>query len=290
MMRFLSAGVAVVMGVAVMSSACAQAGGPIDLGLMTFNVRYATAPDGENAWEFRKELMVETIEMYDPDILGLQECLDIQAYYLDAEMPQYRWFGIGRDRDGGGEMVSIFYKPDVVTPVKTGTFWLSETPEEPASRSWDAAITRIVTWIRFFHPETSRFFTVYNTHFDHRGEQARANSSRLLVERISQLPSSEPVIAMGDFNAVGGDSEPWQILVDAGLEDAWVTAAETIGPPVTFSRWTHPPEGVDRRIDWIMYRADADVAVCETVLHNDDGRFPSDHYPVYARLTIRAEE
>jgi len=287
----LCAILAITLGGFAANTACAQrSGGEIPLGLMTFNVRYATAPDGDNAWEFRKELMVETIEMYDPDILGLQECLDIQAYYLDEQMPQYRWFGIGRDRDGGGEMVSIFYKPDVVTPVKTGTFWLSETPEVPASRSWDAAITRIVTWIRFFHPQSGRFFTVYNTHYDHRGEEARANSSRLLAERISQLPENEPVIAMGDFNAKAGDSEPWQVLIDTGLRDTWITAKETIGPPVTFSRFTHPREGLDSRIDWILYRGRADVEVSETVLHNDDGRYPSDHYPVFARLTFRAEE
>ena len=291
-MRFaLCAVLTVAMSGFISSTACAQRrGGEIELGLMTFNIRFATEADGDNAWSKRKDLVVETIEKYDPVILGLQECLDSQAYYLDEQMPQYRWFGIGRDRNGGGEMTPIFYKPDVVTPIETGTFWLSETPNEPASRSWDAAITRIVTWIRFFHPETSRFFTVYNTHYDHRGEEARANASRVLAEHIGELPADEPIIAMGDFNAKGGDSEPWQVLVDAGLEDTWLLAEEQVGPPVTFSRWTHPREGVDSRIDWIMVRADADVEVCETVLHNDDGRYPSDHYPVYARLTIRAKE
>ncbi len=39
--------------------------------LMSFNIRYGLAEDGENRWERRKSLVVDRIKAFDPDLLGL---------------------------------------------------------------------------------------------------------------------------------------------------------------------------------------------------------------------------
>ena len=75
------------------------------LKVMTFNIRYGTAKDGENHWDKRREFLVETIRKFSPDLLGTQETLAFQKDYLLAELKSYESFAAGRD-DGKlkGEM------------------------------------------------------------------------------------------------------------------------------------------------------------------------------------------
>ena len=280
---------AILMG--ILAGAPLAGGEDFDLSVMAFNIRYGTADDGPNSWHYREAMVADMLRQYDADIIGAQETLDFQADYLVDVLPEYRWFGVGRDGDGFGEHCAILYKKDVVRPVKIGNFWLSETPEIPGSVSWDSALTRMVTWARFQHLETGRFFVVYNTHFDHRGAEARTESARLIRAHIAEQPEDLPVIVLGDFNAAAEDSEPWDVLVDeTHLEDAWLTATETAGPPMTWSAFGPPPEEGHRRIDWILTDGYSDVHLCETVLYNQQGRYPSDHYPVYAEITVGTED
>ena len=66
------------------------------------------------------------------------------------------------------------------------------------------------------------------------------------------------------------------------LSDAWIETARKSGPETTSSRWRGNTVG--RRIDWILYRGNLKTLEAETVTHNLDGRYPSDHYPVFAKL------
>jgi endonuclease/exonuclease/phosphatase family metal-dependent hydrolase len=255
--------------------------------VMSFNVRYGTAMDGENAWPKRRDILTGCIKEYAPDLVGTQECLEFQADYIVEQLKDYRWIGIGRDRNGRGEMAAIFYRWKELTPVESGNFWLSEQPDEPGSKSWDSSLTRIVTWAKFFHPKTETHFYYFNTHFDHRGPEARKQSAHLLAERIKALPAALPVLVTGDFNAVGEESAPWRVLAEAGLKDAWVEAAERKGPVTTWSAFQAPDAESRQRIDWILFRGPVSAAYAETVTYNLEGRYPSDHYPVVARLLVR---
>ena len=269
---------------------CAVSGAALadlSLDVMSFNVRYGTARDGDNAWRHRRDIVVRTIEAYEPDVFGTQECLEFQAEYLAQALPHYRWIGIGRDADGHGETTAVFYKAKAFIPVASGHFWLSETPDVPGSVSWDSSLTRMVTWVRFHHPKSGTFFHFFNTHFDHRGAQARANSATLVAERIGAIDSAEAVILTGDFNSRGEASPPWKNLAKGGLGDAWLTATGRAGPVGTNGRWKAPASDNGSRIDWILYRGPVTARRCETVTYNEKGRYPSDHYPVFARLTIR---
>src|SRR3712207_7586469 len=54
---------------------------------------------------------------------------------LEERLPGYRWIGVGRmDGKDGGEFSPILYRSTCLEPIDHGTFWLSETPEEPGSR------------------------------------------------------------------------------------------------------------------------------------------------------------
>ncbi|MBI2433958.1 MAG: endonuclease/exonuclease/phosphatase family protein [Candidatus Hydrogenedentes bacterium] len=261
-----------------------------DLKLMTFNVRYGTADDGPDAWEHRRDLLVETIRNADPGILGTQECLEFQAEYIQQQLPEYRWIGMGRDTGALGEMTALFYKKSVLAPVEMGHFWLSEKPEEPGSVSWDSSLTRMVTWARFYHRREHTFFTVFNTHFDHKGVVAREESAKALAKRTKDFSTDDPVIVLGDFNSVAETSKPWDTLREAGFKDAWLEAKEKAGPETTWSGFGKEPQQTGpHRIDWILTRGPIQVERAEIITINKAGRYPSDHFPVTAMLALKAE-
>jgi len=258
----------------------------VNLRVMSFNVRYGTANDGPNHWDERKDLVVNTIQEFTPDVIGTQECLDFQADYIVNELPEYRWFGVGREPDCTSEYMAVLYKPKVVAPIETGTFWLSETPEVVGSIAWNSACRRTVTWAKFYYIETKEIFYFLNTHLDHKSEPARQAGAKVLLDYIQKLPRQIPLVLTGDFNAKAGASEAYTVLTEGGLGDAWKTAGEQLGPSVTWSAFKAPEPRADRRIDWILTRGDVDIHRCETVTFNKDGRYPSDHYPVFAAMTL----
>lgn len=272
---------ALVVGVLIACSSQAE----LTLNVMSFNVRYGTANDGANAWSNRKDIVIDCIRQYDPDIIGMQECLDFQGDYIVQQIPDYAHFSVAREADGSGERMTIFYKRKLLAPMETGNFWLSESPDVPGSRSWDSACPRMVTWARFYHYGEKRFFYHFNTHFDHMSEKARQASANLLLKYVNDIAGEDvPVVITADFNAAAEQTDPWRTITGGGFTDAWVAAQERVGPPITFGPWKAPEEGVDNRIDWILFNKHLASHRCETVLFNRDGRYPTDHYPVIARL------
>ncbi len=254
------------------------------LDVMSFNVRYPSPNDGPNVWENRRDILVETIRLKDPDLMGTQELFYLQGQYIVEKLPEYTWFGVSRRGDHENEHMGVFYKRSKLRLVESGEFWLSETPDTPASMSWDVSLPRMVTWGLFEMIETSRRFYFYNTHFPHRRQDhaARVECAKVIADRMRALPTDLPFIMTGDFNAPARE-EVYKVLVPP-LGDAWIETEVKSGPETTSSRWSGNTEG--RRIDWLLYRGDIKVLEAETVTHNLDGRYPSDHYPVFAKVQI----
>ena len=253
---------------------------------MTFNIRTSAGRDGDNVWPNRKEIVAETIRRFDPDVVGLQEALADQIEFLETALDGYRWIGVDRGLNGGtglSEATPIFYRHGTLAPIETGTFWLSDTPDRPG-RGRRAA--RIVTWARFHHLASGRQLLVYNTHFTLRRGPRQVRSAEQINEHIARFPEGSAVVVMGDFNAVAETSDTWRAATAGGLRDVWVEATERSGPPLTSNGFRPPTEGWEGRIDWILVGGPVAVSAAETVVHSVDGRFPSDHYPVAARLLI----
>ena len=257
-----------------------------ELDVMTFNIRTSDGQDGDNSWPLRKELVVENLRAFDPEVLGLQEALTVQIDFLQSEMPEYRWLGVDRGLNGGvglSEATPIFYKHEELVPIESGTFWLGDNTNPPTQRG---RVARIVTWARFHHLETLQQFYVYNTHFTIRGGPRQIQSAEQINARIAQHSPESVVVVLGDFNAIAETSETWHAATSDGLRDAWVVAEKQEGPPLTSSGFGPPPPGREGRIDWILVGGPVTVARAVTVLHSMDGRWPSDHYPVAAELVV----
>ena len=171
------------------------------LNVMSWNIRYDNPRDGVNAWKNRKDWVAEIITTQKVDIVGLQEVLLRQLDDLKKRLPEMDVYGVGRD-DGKsrGEFAPIFFPQERFDLLDKSTFWLSRTPDKVGSRDWDAAITRIASWVKLKDRNTGRVFYVINTHFDHRGEKARAESAALLAKQLREKFTEHPVILTGDFN------------------------------------------------------------------------------------------
>ncbi len=261
--------------------------------VMSFNIRYGSANDGDNHWNQRNYLVLETIEHFGPDLLGAQEVQKFQADYLREHLEGYGFHGVGRnDGMSQGEYVPIFWRLDRFELLDSGHFWLSESPEIPGSVSWDSSMTRMLSWVALRDKRGSRMpFIFANTHFDHRGAQARLESARLVRKRADAIEAELPVIITGDFNAAVG-SAPYEVLVNAkDLDsapyiDSWKAIHPVSGPKEgTFSAWNGRRTGA--RIDWIVHSPKFVTLHAAINYTNEEGRYPSDHYPVQCVLRRR---
>lgn len=257
---------------------------PGPLRVMTYNIRYDNPNDSLNSWSNRKEKVVELINFYEPDFLGIQEGLTHQVKYLDANLKQYSYVGVGRD-DGHekGEYAAIFYRSDKYRLLAHSHFWLSETPSIP-SLGWDAACVRICTYAQLQSKATRKKYWVFNTHFDHVGDMARAESARLILHRIDSLTREDklPVILTGDLNLTPGE-EPVSILKGLLNDTHDVSIVKPYGPEGTFNgfRFAEPPKD---RIDYIFVSKSLMVDRYITLDDFYSFRYPSDHLPVMAYI------
>lgn len=265
-----------------------------EIRVMSFNIRYGTAKDGENHWDRRKDFLVETILAFQPDLLGTQETLAMQRDFLKDKLPAYECLGVGRE-DGAekGEMMALYFRRDRFEKVDGGHFWLSETPDKVGSKSWDSSLPRMVTWVKLRdrqHPD-AKPIAYFNTHFDHMGQTARLESARLIRRQIATLGKDCAAILTGDFNTDEA-SPPYQALFDpengvaAQLVDSYrVAHPERAKAEGTFSGFQAMQiEGA--RIDWIGVSRDWQVISATIDRTAREGRTPSDHYPVTAVLRL----
>lgn len=259
---------------------------------MTFNIRLSRAHDGANAWPHRRELVVELIRRFAADFVGVQEAWPEQIAYLAQALPQYRYLGRSREREGvEGEAIPLFYRHQrwSLDPEEQGTFWLSDTPEVPGSTGWGNQIPRVITWGRFIEKAGGGALYVYNVHLDHLSAVSRVRSARALAERIARRAHGEPVLVLGDFNA-GESSEPIRYLT--GLDHASpVQLRDTfrvLHPEATLVGTFHGFGGATTgpKIDYVL--ASPEVRVIQAAIIHDSfqGRYASDHFPVTAELFV----
>ncbi len=245
---------------------------------MSFNVRTSAASDGRNGWTYRRESVKKMLEAAKPDLLGVQEALADQLADLAEYLPDCDRAGVGRD-DGaaGGETMAIFWNRYRFRLLSCGTFWLSETPDTP-SRGWDAACNRTVTWARLEDLLSGRTVCFFNTHLDHKGSKARANSVELILKRIAETASSsDAVFLTGDMNSEP-DSRIIRRLAE-NLRDArtWSPVTDEDNSFNGFGR------GAESTLDYIFY-LNATPFAFRTVTDRFDARYVSDHYPVAALM------
>ncbi|KOH45412.1 endonuclease/exonuclease/phosphatase family protein [Sunxiuqinia dokdonensis] len=251
--------------------------------VVTYNIRLNTPDDGENAWPNRKHLVTDLLRFHEADIIGMQEVLYDQLTDISLQMPGFDQIGVGReDGKAGGEYSPIFYDSRKYQLKNHGWFWLSETPEKP-SMGWDAACKRICTYALFEDYDKRKNFWVFNTHFDHVGEEARINSARLILQKIDSLNSKgDPVVLMGDFNLTP-ESKPIERIENQFFDSKKVSAQVPYGPEGTYNGFNFNSE-LKNRIDYIFVKGKLNVQKYGVLTDSYEKRYPSDHLPVLVEI------
>lgn len=262
-----------------------------ELTIVSFNVRYNSPEDGVNIWGNRKEWLTHSIRFLNADLVGAQEVTFSQLTDMQELLPVYNYVGIGREGDNKGEFSPIFYKKERFELLEHDTFWLSETPKKIASKGWDAALPRIVTWALFKDKATGNTFYHFNTHFDHRGKEARIRSAVLLSEKIKKITNKKPVLVTGDFNS-SPYSETVKILLENNLNDPNITLDKdrVYGPEYSANGWNVEGRSSKDRIDYIFYSGAIEPLSLQIMDAQRGDRFISDHFPVIAKVKITAEK
>lgn len=254
------------------------------LTVMTFNIRYGTANDGDNSWPNRDHLVMQVFRDRDADIMGVQEALAFQLNEITTKFTQYAVIGVGRDdAKTKGEFSAILYRTDRFIIDSSGTFWLSDTPEVVASTSWGNSITRICTWARLIERQTGEAIYVYNAHYDHRSQESREKSSELILERIHSRTHADPVVLMGDFNA--GEANPAiTSILESDLIHTYLALYPNTTDVSTFNSFKGETSG--EMIDHIFTTPGIAILKAEIDRSNDNGQYPSDHFPVWTKIQL----
>lgn len=266
--------------------------------IMSFNVRYGSANDGQNSWIFRKEMVVEIIKDNNPDIIGLQEDNMFQVDYLLNALPEYSAIKSKGTRGyHTGLFNSIFYNRSRFSVEDSGNFWFSDQPDIQGAVQWDNNRSRMCTWARLKEKNFNQSFYFYNSHLDHKSGLSRKNSVIILSDRIINRDFPDPFLVIGDFNAGERSSEIRFLKGKASLNSSGHKIRFSI-PMIDTFREINPWAGYvgtyngfkgkrnGRKIDYIFIPEMFKTLNAEIIYSRIKGRYPSDHYPVTALISL----
>lgn len=260
--------------------------------VMTYNIRYDSGGDDPDRWEQRKDLVFDMIADHSADVIGLQEVLSSQLYDIRQALPQYGTISAGRD-DGkdAGEACTILYRYDRFDITESGTFWFSNMPWKPGSKHWGNDLPRICTWVRLNEIGSGESFYVYNLHLDHRSQDSRLLSMKLLEKQISNRQHNDPVIVMGDFN-MDSDNPAMTIVLSnrkgTELTDVWAYLHPGQPSITTFQAFGAQPDGPC--LDHILISDALDITEAAIDGRSFSGQYASDHFPVIAEVKLHRND
>lgn len=258
--------------------------------VMTFNIRTRTIIDGPNHWNHRKNTVAKVIANNNADIIGIQESKSSQTQYLRSTLPGYASYAAGRSNGvRGGESCPVLYRKDRFTLMDAGTFWFSDTPSVAGSKDWGNLPPRICSWVRLSEKNTGTSLYVYNVHLDNLSQNSRKKSIQLLTKMIGTRKTNDPFIIMGDFNM--------EMRNPAMRYFDWIGQRVPLLASLDVWQTIHPNRKVGTRhgfrgrlsgpqIDHIRLSASLRPMDVRIDTHHRNGRYPSDHFPVVAKVQI----
>ncbi|AIM38834.1 endonuclease [Sphingobacterium sp. ML3W] len=254
--------------------------------IATYNIRQKNNHDTGNMWNERKDAVANLIKFHNFEIFGVQEAFIDQVKDLQERLPDFKTVGVGRD-DGAeeGEHSSIFYNKNRFEATKSGTFWLSATDTKQPNKGWDAALPRICTWAILKDKKSGKSFIFMNTHFDHVGVVARKESAKLILEKAKELAGKLPLILTGDFNVDEHDEAYFTLANSKTVVDSYEVSPRIYEPSSSFNGWGKSIKSKGR-IDHIFVVPQIKVTNYAILTDTYEGKFPSDHFPVTADISL----
>ncbi len=257
-----------------------------DVRVLTFNIRYENSGDGLDGWANRRQAVAKVIE--GADLAGLQEVKPGQRAWLRERLPEFELVGIGREKDDTDESAPVVFRKERFALVEAGTFWLSETPEVVASKSWDSSLPRVCSWATLRDRRDGQTVSFFNVHLDHRGAVSRDKALALVLERMAK--ATNPVILTGDFNATVNEAPLRRVM--GSEKPLLVSSTVALGQPDEGTFHGFAGKAGAAAIDFIFGEKErvkfSARAILRTTYAGADGaqRYVSDHFPVSAVVSV----
>ncbi len=265
-------------------AAAVHAVAPEPLTVMSFNIRYGTANDGPDRWELRRDQLFALIKNQNPDVIGLQEALHFQIEEILAALPEYRMVGVGRSDGGqGGEYAAILYRASRLSARAEQhllVFRYARGREvEYLGRGARAdlhvgAVRRQAghTVLRLQPPPRSRVTTRKGEERRSSAESDRGTLTGVAGDRDRRLQHRRKQ----SRDASGGESASRYVPRRSSNGDgSWHHNQFKLGTTT------------GDKIDYIFVEPATEVISADIVRTSVAGRYPSDHFPVVARIRLR---
>ncbi len=241
------------------------------LTIMTMNLRFGLARDGENGWTHRRHMVDKIVKAYPGDFIGIQEANHFQAAFLTKILLDHKFIGWHNKSIDYWQSNLIFFHQSWQC-LRHAHYFLSHTPKKTsklAGSKWPRQC--VIGWFK----RKEQQILVANTHFDF-DSKVQEKSAGLVMGFLSQFPKDLPVVITGDFNCNPG-APAYDVFKSMGFEEIFGNQDIT-----TF----HDFEGrvTGKHLDWILFKGGLVPVSRQVIKDSFSNRFPSDHYPVQARF------
>ncbi len=238
---------------------------------------------GTHRWWKRAQYYLENVKTVAPDVLGAQEVQAGQYEFLKEHLVGYASVVAYRDERGHrSESCPIFYNEKRFELLDSGTFWLSDTPDK-MSKYEESDEYRITTFVKLKDKSTGITIAVYNTHPDWTSVEARIKQLSVTAER-AKASDADKIVVLGDLNSertLPGGSEGLAPIEEFLKDSKTFAGMQDYG--ATFNGYDMDPDG-PMGLDYIFLPEDTTVLAVGKVDKVYGGVYPSDHYPIYAKV------
>ncbi len=249
---------------------------------MTYNIKFDNPDDKSFNWETRKNHISQTISSNLPDVLGLQGCYYNQIKWLEEELEYYDWYAVGsEDGEFRGEFCPILYNKTKFDKLDSGTIWLSKQESIPGSKSWDAKMPVVLTWVKIKNIVTQENLFVFNTRLSN-NKKAKMESSKMLIAKIKEISNGEIFILTGDFNSQP-EEENIQLISKFCKEASSSSFLKTSTINYTFIEQIQGGK-ILKTQDYVFFSNEIPVNSYDVLDNSYNDRYPSDHLPVLCKL------
>ena len=228
-----------------------------------------------------------------PDIIGLQEVGP--NWYKSLKNSLGGTYGyVGTPRSGtsstssGNEASPIFYKKSEYSLIKSGTKWLSSTPDKVGSRISGSEYVRVMTYVVLYHKNTGTIYIYVNTHLDNADAgSVRVKQVNILMDIVDDLPNY-PTILTGDLNGGLSSQVITRIQNGHGYTNLARKAEVKTSTYKTNTFWeTKYPTVLDYiflsdmdKFNALSYMVGNNASRCSVYKY-------SDHYPLVSKFTLK---
>ncbi len=256
------------------------------LRICSYNIQYPN----ENGckWTYRLDALKGFVKEYRPDIIGSQEPYISQIEdMVEAWEGEYAWFGINNRNETrppyypSAAFNPVFYRKDRLELLDWGIVWYTPKATE---RGYGADYSRFMIWAKFRDLRTSMEFYHFNSHFDHRGEEAKRVAAGILVETVKMIAGDMPAVLTGDYNSTE-TSPAYSTIMNCGFLNNAKLAVKNPKNYLYYSQARYKSINTvsqkDVHIDHIFFTPDnSEMESWELVIKTFGGYYGSDHLPI----------